>query len=140
MCSSVRGPRSAGSIPSAVNSSFIQPHPTPSTKRPSVSTSSAAASAARLSGLRYGRTRTLVPRRTRSVTAAHMASVTSGSSHCMPGDIATSVPECWYGYRLVRSYGRVTWCATHTESKPEPLGRLGHRQHHVLAVIEADVR
>ena len=36
----------------------------------------------------------------------------------MPGDIATSVPECWYGYLLARSYGSITWCAAQTESKP----------------------
>ena len=32
--------------------------------------------------------------RTRSVTPATSDRVTSGSSHCMPGSIAISVPEC----------------------------------------------
>src|SRR5690348_13538199 len=54
----------------------------------------------------------------RSVAPATTESVTSGSSHCIPGDIATSVPERWYGYRLSRSYGNTTWCAANTESNP----------------------
>ena len=52
------------------------------------------------------------------MTAPTIDSVTSGSSHCIPGDIATSVPERPYGYLLERSYGSTTWCAAQTESNP----------------------
>ena len=95
-----------------------------------------AASAATITGLRYGSTSTLVPSRSRSQREATKASVVSGSSHCMPGVIAISVPERPYGYSLSRSWDISAWSAAQTESKSEPLRGLGHRQQQLAPMIE----
>ncbi len=68
--SSVRAPRSAKGTPMASNSSFSQPTPIPSSRRPPESWSSVAVSLASTTGLRWGRTRMPVASRMALVAAA----------------------------------------------------------------------
>ena len=79
MASSVRLPRSSGSMPRAATSSRIQPTPTPRNRRPPESWSIVAQRLASWSGWCSGRTRTPVPNRNRSVRAASQAIRSSGS-------------------------------------------------------------
>ena len=58
----------------------------------------------------------------------------------MPGDIATSVPERWYGYWLAALVGKHDVVRGPDRVEAEALGRLGDGQQHLLAVIEPDVR
>src|SRR5438552_3775857 len=70
MPSSMRRPRSLNGTPSAANSGSSQPTPTPRISRPPDKLCNVDNSLASGSGWRIGRTITLVPSRTRSVTAA----------------------------------------------------------------------
>ena len=87
-----------------------------------------------------GSTNTLVPSPTRSVTPAIIDSVTSGSSHCMPG---SSRPRCPSAGTDTRSRARR---AARRDARPRPSrSRAARRpvatgQQHLLAVVEADVR
>ena len=79
MPSSVRRPRSWNGEPKAANSASSQPTPAPRISRPSEKFCSVANSLASGSGWRIGNTRTLVPSRTRLVTAAAQVKLSTGS-------------------------------------------------------------
>ena len=78
-------PRLAKSAPSASNSSLIHPIPTPSTSRPDDRVSMPASILAAATGLRSGRTRTLIPMPIRLVRPATKASRVTGSSRGWSG-------------------------------------------------------
>ena len=78
MPSSMRRPRSLNGTPSAANSGSSQPTPTPMMSRPPERLCSVDNSLASGSGWRIGSTSTLVPSRTRSVTAATQVRVSTG--------------------------------------------------------------
>ena len=79
MPSSMRLPRSWNGAPNALNSGSSQPTPTPRISRPFDRFCNVESSLASGSGWRIGRTMTLVPSRTRSVTAATQVNVRIGS-------------------------------------------------------------
>jgi hypothetical protein len=79
MPSSMRRPRSWNGTPRAANSASSQPTPTPRISLPPERLCSVASSFASGSGCRIGNTITLVPSRTRSVTAATQVRVSTGS-------------------------------------------------------------
>ena len=58
----------------------------------------------------------------------------------MPGDIAISVPDRLYGYSALALVGQHDVVGGPDRVEAQPLGRLGDRQEHLLAVVEADVR
>ena len=99
-----RPPRSANGTPVAANSSGTQPAPAPTIRRPAESRSSVASSRAISTGGRSAIWLTLVPSRTRSVTAAMKARPIHGST------IGS--------YGCGRSSGVTTRSLSHTESKP----------------------
>ena len=99
-----RPPRVSNAIPVEVNSSSTQPAPAPTSSLPSERRSRVASSRAIRTGGRKAIWLTLVPRITRSVTAATNASPIQGST------------SGWYG--CGRSSGTATRSLSQTESKP----------------------
>ncbi len=94
--SSARLPRRANGVPMASNSSSIHPIPTPSPTRLPERTAAVPTCLATWTGVRAGRTYTVVRNRSRSVTAARCPIVTHGSGHGVPIS-QRRVPSFVYG-------------------------------------------
>jgi len=91
-------------MPSASNSSFIQPTPTPSATRPREIADAVATDLATLKTFRIGSTNTLVAKRIRTVAAAIAPIATQTSGQSVNGS-QRRLPSCVYGYLVAIARG-----------------------------------
>src|SRR6476620_8280836 len=101
-------------MPPLSNSSFIQPAPMPSSRRPPDSTSMVAASLARIAGCRKPLARTAVPRRILSVATASAPSAAIGP---------TWLPR-WSGIMKLSNPSSSAFCASLTNRRAPPSSAL----------------